>query len=67
MLKIDRSEPSELGVSEDPVVYSEQEVKSLRQRIAEGNRATGGLSFVTKVYGLAGDSFSYSSSRFRVS
>ncbi|KAM0946408.1 putative SAC domain, polyphosphoinositide phosphatase Fig4 [Dioscorea sansibarensis] len=54
VLKIDRSEPSELGVSEDPVVYSEQEVKSLRQRIAEGNRATGGLSFVTKVYGLAG-------------
>ncbi|KAH7685250.1 SAC domain-containing protein [Dioscorea alata] len=54
VLKIDRSEPSELGVSEDPVVYSEQEVKNLLQRIAEGNRATGGLSFVTKVYGIAG-------------
>ncbi|XP_039122953.1 phosphatidylinositol-3-phosphatase SAC1-like isoform X1 [Dioscorea cayenensis subsp. rotundata] len=54
VLKIDRSEPSDLGVSEDPVVYSEQEVKNLLQRIAEGNRATGGLSFVTKVYGIAG-------------
>ncbi|KAJ0972118.1 hypothetical protein J5N97_020077 [Dioscorea zingiberensis] len=54
VLKIDRSEPSEFSVSEDPVLYSEQEVKNLLQRIAEGNRATGGLSFVTKVYGIAG-------------
>ena len=34
VLKIDRSEPSELNISEDPVVYSQQEVKSLLQRIA---------------------------------
>lgn len=54
VLKIDRSEPSELNISEDPVVYSQQEVKSLLQRIAEGNRATGGLNFVAKVYGIAG-------------
>ncbi|GJN39891.1 hypothetical protein PR202_gb29041 [Eleusine coracana subsp. coracana] len=54
VLKIDRSEPSELHVSEDPVWYSLQEVKSLLQRIDEGNRATGGLTFVTKAYGIAG-------------
>ena len=54
MLKIDRSEPSDLNLSEDPVVYSSQEIKNLLQRIAEGNRATGGLTFVTKVYGIAG-------------
>lgn len=54
MLKIDRMEPSDLNISEDPVVYSTQEVKSLLQRIAEGNRATGGLTFVAKVYGIAG-------------
>ncbi|XP_010682007.2 phosphatidylinositol-3-phosphatase SAC1 isoform X1 [Beta vulgaris subsp. vulgaris] len=54
VLKIDRCEPSELNISEDPVVYSPQEVKSLLQRIAEGNRATGGLNFVAKVYGIAG-------------
>lgn len=54
MLKIDRMEPSDLNISEDPVVYSPQEVKSLLQRIAEGNRATGGLTFVAKVYGIAG-------------
>ncbi|PIA51250.1 hypothetical protein AQUCO_01100235v1 [Aquilegia coerulea] len=54
VLKIDRSEPSELNISEDPVVYSKQEVKNLLQRISEGNRATGGLTFVFKVYGIAG-------------
>ncbi|CAN6678690.1 unnamed protein product [Malus baccata var. baccata] len=54
VLKIDRSEPDDLNISEDPVVYSPQEIKSLLQRIAEGNRATGGLTFVAKVYGIAG-------------
>uniref|UniRef100_A0A3Q7JKZ5 SAC domain-containing protein n=1 Tax=Solanum lycopersicum TaxID=4081 RepID=A0A3Q7JKZ5_SOLLC len=53
VLKIDRMEPSDLNISEDPVVYPPQEVKSLLQRIAEGNRATGGLNFVAKVYGIA--------------
>ncbi|XP_071737843.1 phosphatidylinositol-3-phosphatase SAC1 [Rutidosis leptorrhynchoides] len=54
VLKIDRMETSDLNISEDPVVYPPQEVKSLLQRIAEGNRATGGCSFVNKVYGIAG-------------
>ncbi|GAB2271914.1 Phosphoinositide phosphatase sac1 [Dionaea muscipula] len=54
VLKIDRSEPSDLNISEDPVVYSQQEVKNLLQRISEGNRATGGLTFYAKVYGIAG-------------
>ncbi|KAM1366199.1 hypothetical protein FF1_044285 [Malus domestica] len=54
VLKIDRSEPDDLNISEDPVVYSPQEIKSLLQRIAEGNRATGGLTFVAKVFGIAG-------------
>ncbi|GMH00340.1 hypothetical protein Nepgr_002179 [Nepenthes gracilis] len=54
VLKIDRSERSDLNVSEDPVVYSALEVKSLLQRISEGNRATGGLNFVAKVFGIAG-------------
>lgn len=54
MLKIDRSEPDDLNISEDPVVYSPLEIKNLLQRIAEGNRATGGLTFVAKVFGIAG-------------
>ncbi|OMO94680.1 hypothetical protein CCACVL1_05882 [Corchorus capsularis] len=54
VLKIDRSEPSDLNISEDPVVYSPPEMKNLLQRIAEGNRATGGLNFVAKVFGIVG-------------
>ncbi|KAK7312052.1 hypothetical protein VNO77_35591 [Canavalia gladiata] len=54
VLKIDRSEPSDLNISQDPVLYSPQEIKSLLQRIDEGNRATGGLTFVAKVFGIAG-------------
>lgn len=54
VLKIDRSEQSDLNISQDPVLYSQQEIKSLLQRIAEGNRATGGLTFVAKVFGIAG-------------
>ncbi|KAJ6975538.1 phosphoinositide phosphatase SAC1-like isoform X2 [Populus alba x Populus x berolinensis] len=54
VLKIDRSEPSDLNISEDLVVYSPQEINNLLQRIAEGNRATGGLNFVAKAYGIAG-------------
>ncbi|KAJ4966904.1 hypothetical protein NE237_018753 [Protea cynaroides] len=54
VLKIDRSEPSDLNISEDPVVYSQQQVKNLLQRISEGNRSTGGLTFVAKVFGIAG-------------
>ena len=55
VLKIDRLETSDLNISEDPVVYSSQEVKSLLKRIDEGNRATGGLSVVAKAYGIAGN------------
>ncbi|KAL5993085.1 Phosphoinositide phosphatase sac1 [Asimina triloba] len=54
VLKIDRSEPSELNISEDPVVYTQQEVNNLLQRIKEGNRVTGGLLSVVKAYGIAG-------------
>ncbi|KAJ0087014.1 hypothetical protein Patl1_07169 [Pistacia atlantica] len=51
VLKIDRSEPSDLNISEHQVVYSPQEIKNLLQRIDEGNCATGGLNPVAKVFG----------------
>lgn len=54
VLKIDRSEPFELNMSEDPVAYTQQECNDLLQRIGDGNRATGGLTFVTKAFGIAG-------------
>lgn len=54
VLKIDRSEPSELNVREDSTTYTERECSDLLRRIHEGNRSTGGLKFVTTCYGIVG-------------
>lgn len=54
VLKIDRTEPSELNIHEDPTTYSEFECFELLKRIHEGNKSTGGLKFVTNCYGIVG-------------
>eukprot|EP00898_Chlorokybus_atmophyticus_P006892 jgi/Chlat1/7203/Chrsp57S06849 len=54
ILKIDRTSPTELDISEDPTMYTQVEVNSVLSRLAEGNRATGGLKFVAKCYGIVG-------------
>ncbi|XP_008783052.2 phosphoinositide phosphatase SAC2 isoform X1 [Phoenix dactylifera] len=54
VLTIDRLEPYELNIREDPTVYSEIECIDLLQRTHDGNRSTGGLKFVTKCYGIVG-------------
>ena len=54
VLKIDRSEPSELGIIEDSTTYSERDCYNLMKRMHEGNKSTGGLKFVTTCYGIAG-------------
>lgn len=54
VLKIDRSEPRELYLCEDPVVYTKREHLELLKTIDEGNKATGGLTLVTKAYGVVG-------------
>ncbi|GJP55225.1 hypothetical protein CLOM_g14198 [Closterium sp. NIES-68] len=54
ILKIDRSEPSELVLVEDPTVYSDRQCSALLQQLAEGNRSSGGLRLVTKAYGIVG-------------
>lgn len=54
VLKIDRSEPSELSILEDPAIYTETEMKLLLARVDEGNRSTGGLNLVTPAYGIVG-------------
>ena len=55
MLKIDRLESTELGVEEDPTIYTEDECQELLCRIHVGNMLTGGLKFVTKCYGIVGN------------
>jgi len=54
VLKIDRSEASELSMLEDPTIYTEAEILLLLARVSEGNKSTGGLVFVTKAYGIVG-------------
>ncbi|KAG0615581.1 hypothetical protein M758_5G052900 [Ceratodon purpureus] len=54
VLKIDRTEAAELNLVEDPVIYTEAECKRLLNRVAEGNKPTGGLQLVTKAYGIVG-------------
>lgn len=54
VLKIDRSEPSELNIREDSTTYTQKECEDLLRRIHEGNMPTGGLKFVTICYGIVG-------------
>ncbi|URD91941.1 SAC domain containing protein [Musa troglodytarum] len=52
VLKIDRSDASELNIHEDATTYTESECSGLLKQIDEGNRSTGGLKFVTNCYGI---------------
>ncbi|KAK9078391.1 hypothetical protein SSX86_002448 [Deinandra increscens subsp. villosa] len=54
VLKIDRSEPTELNITEDPTTYTEIECCDLLKRIHDGNKSTGGLRFVCTCYGIVG-------------
>ncbi|CAD6343498.1 unnamed protein product [Miscanthus lutarioriparius] len=54
LLKIDRSEPSELVIDECSTVYTESEHPDLLKGLDEEHRSTGGIKFVTKFYGIIG-------------
>ena len=55
ILKIDRtSEPGELNVTEDDIVYTKKETHQILNAIDEGNRATGGLKIKTSFFGILG-------------
>ncbi|CAB4272227.1 unnamed protein product [Prunus armeniaca] len=54
VLKVDRLDPSELNILEDPATYSDDECYDLLKRIHEGNKSMGGLKFITICYGIVG-------------
>ncbi|OEL34800.1 Phosphoinositide phosphatase SAC2 [Dichanthelium oligosanthes] len=54
LLKIDRSEPSELVIDECSTVYTDSERRDLLKGLDEDHRSTGGVNFVTKFYGIIG-------------
>ncbi|KFK38793.1 hypothetical protein AALP_AA3G161100 [Arabis alpina] len=54
VLKLDRTETTELNFYEDSTSYTEAECFETLRRIHEGNRSSGGLKFVTTCYGIIG-------------
>lgn len=54
LLKMDRSEPSELDIDECSTVYTQSDYPELLKGLDEENRSTGGVKFVTKFYGIIG-------------
>ncbi|KAI7736053.1 hypothetical protein M8C21_030398, partial [Ambrosia artemisiifolia] len=50
VLKIDRSEPTELNITEDPTTYTEIECYDLLKRMHDGNKSTGGLRLLLGPY-----------------
>ncbi|CAH2053740.1 unnamed protein product [Thlaspi arvense] len=54
VLKLDRTEATELNFYEDSTAYTEAECFETLRRIHEGNRSSGGLKFVTTCYGIIG-------------
>ncbi|WVZ82155.1 hypothetical protein U9M48_029450 [Paspalum notatum var. saurae] len=54
LLKIDRTEPSELNVDEDSTVHSQSDYLDLLKSLDEDHRSTGGVKFVTNCYGIIG-------------
>ena len=58
VLKLNRCVPKPRSLedilTEDPVIYSKEDLKLVLEMIHEGNRSTGGLSRVTVAYGIVG-------------
>ncbi|KQK19159.1 phosphoinositide phosphatase SAC2 [Brachypodium distachyon] len=54
LLKIDRTEPSELNIDEDCTEYSHSGYLDLKKVLDEDHRSTGGVNFVTNCCGIIG-------------
>jgi phosphatidylinositol 3,5-bisphosphate 5-phosphatase len=55
ILKIDRtSEPGDLSITEDGMVYTKEEMNQLLNAIDDGNKSTGGLKLKCSTWGLLG-------------
>ena len=56
ILKIDRTDPKELNLFEDPTRYTHDEISQLKKWISRGNQEHGGLRAETTCYGIIGTS-----------
>ena len=54
ILKIDRTDPNELNLFEDPTRYTHEQIVELKKWISRGNQEYGGLRAETTCYGIIG-------------
>ncbi|KAG8755406.1 phosphatidylinositol-3,5-bisphosphate 5-phosphatase, partial [Ceratobasidium sp. 428] len=54
MLRIDRTSPEDLSVTEDRAVYSERQIRDVLRMIEDGNKVSGGLNKVQEFHGIVG-------------
>ncbi|KAJ4889430.1 Phosphoinositide phosphatase SAC5 [Raphanus sativus] len=54
ILKIDRTNPNELNLFEDPTRYTHEEIVQLKKWLSRGNQEYGGLRTETTCYGIIG-------------
>ena len=54
ILKIDRTLPNDLFMTEDPKVYNAQEMALMKEMIDQGNKAAGGMKIVCSACGVLG-------------
>ncbi|KAG8741719.1 phosphatidylinositol-3,5-bisphosphate 5-phosphatase [Ceratobasidium sp. 414] len=54
MLRIDRTSPEDLLVTEDEAVYSERQIRDVLRMIEDGNKVSGGLNRVQEFHGIVG-------------
>ncbi|ORY37329.1 hypothetical protein LY90DRAFT_511260 [Neocallimastix californiae] len=55
VLKIDRTVPEELIITDDDVIYSKQEIVQLLAMIEDGNKISGGLHKIARFFGIIGN------------
>lgn len=54
MLRIDRTSPEELIITEDEAVYTEREIGEILRMLEDGNKVAGGLNKVQEFHGIVG-------------
>jgi hypothetical protein len=55
MLRIDRTSPEELIVTEDEAVYTERQIGEILRMLEDGNKVSGGLNKVQEFHGIVGE------------
>jgi hypothetical protein len=55
MLRIDRTSPEDLSVTEDEAVYTDRQIRDILRMLEDGNKVSGGLNKVQEFHGIVGE------------